>query len=227
MDDPSRVRTLRCWHCKYRSLAFLESFTSLVGLEIATWPDADLESLSGLSHLEYLRIIHLPKVTSLQPLAALNQLKVLRLETSPGWDSSRKVTVVDSLQPIGRLEGLENLELFGIVPQDRSLASLEACRNLRTVRVHVIRRRRQRVSSQQRGYRVTSRLSRVSDRAPLHQPSRNGLLVRSRPIVVSGPWPGSTRTPSSSVITCSRIDRNRAGPSPPGRSKRPIEPANS
>jgi hypothetical protein len=107
-----------------------------VGLDIGSWPDADLESLFGLGHLEYLSILHLPKVSSLQPLAGLSRLKVLRLETSPGWDSSSKVTRVDSLEPIARLASLVSLELFGIVPPDRSLAALEDCPSLRTALFH-------------------------------------------------------------------------------------------
>lgn len=48
--------------------------------------------------------------------------------------------------------------------------------------------------------------------------TRNGLLRRSRPIVVSGPWPGYTRVSSGSVSSRSRMERMSVGPSLVGKS---------
>ena len=52
-------------------------------------------------------------------------------------------------------------------------------------------------------------------------------MVRSRPIVVAWPCPGSTSVSSASGSTRSRSDLVIAAVLPPGRSVRPIEPANS
>jgi len=57
--------------------------------------------------------------------------------------------------------------------------------------------------------------------------ARNGLVARSRPIVVVGPCPGSTTVSSASGSTLVRSERSIAWWSPPGRSVRPMEPANS
>src|SRR5687768_11996911 len=94
---PEEVETLRVWHCKYRTLAALHHFPNLRGLEIATYPDASLDVVSGLKDLRYLRILHLPRVTNLGPLAGLIHLRTLRLSTLPSWDSSRRTTIVESL----------------------------------------------------------------------------------------------------------------------------------
>lgn len=47
--SPKRFVTARVWHCRYETLAPLESLTALEGLDIATYPDASLEPLAGLS----------------------------------------------------------------------------------------------------------------------------------------------------------------------------------
>src|SRR5680860_1391699 len=56
--------------------------------------------------------------------------------------------------------------------------------------------------------------------------SRNGLEARSVATVVAGPWPGSTSVSFASVSTLSRNDSSIAAWSPPGRSVRPMLPAN-
>lgn len=91
--------------------------------------------LEHLTQLRYLRIVHLPKVSSLAPLAALSRLRSLSLATLPSWDGSKKI-VVDSLAPLTELPALEHLELFGICAPDNSLAPLERCTHLRSVRVN-------------------------------------------------------------------------------------------
>lgn len=53
----------------------------------------------------------------------------------------------------------------------------------------------------------------------------NGFVLRSRPIVVDGPWPGCTTVASSRGRILSAIDSMSCGNEPPGRSVRPIEPA--
>src|SRR5450631_3542875 len=73
-------------------------------------------------------------------------------------------------------------------------------------------------------------LGEATDRADFaHEanPCRYGLVARSRFIVVAGPCPGSTSTSSARGRITSRRLRFMASPSPPARSVRPIEPANS
>lgn len=121
---PLEIRSARLWHCKYRSLVPLSEFKNLEVLVIATYPDDSFQLLSPLPHLRYLRVLHLPKVSDLDPLAQLGQLESLSLETLPSWDASGKRQVVSSLQPISQLQSLRHLELLGVVPADGKLTPL-------------------------------------------------------------------------------------------------------
>jgi hypothetical protein len=132
---PSEVTALRVWHCKYKSLEGLSDFVNLKTLVIATYPDADLAPLTGLSTLEYLSIVHLPKVSDLAPLSQLQELNTIRLHTLPSWDSSGRHTTVRSLAPLADLPGLAHLELFGVLPEDSKLDDLESCPSLESIRV--------------------------------------------------------------------------------------------
>src|SRR5689334_3516641 len=109
-----QARSMRIWHCKYRTLDAITQFRQLRILSIAGLPDAPLEAIGSLDQLEWLSILHLPKVTSLAPLGRLSRLRCLSLQTTPGWDGSNKRTTVDSLQPLAELPALEHLGLFGI-----------------------------------------------------------------------------------------------------------------
>ena len=129
------VTSMIVWHCKFATLRSLASFTNLRALKIATYPDASLEPLLGLNHLEWLSVVHLPKVNDLEPLTMLSKLVSLELATLPSWDASRKRQVVKSLHPLGRIPRLAHLALFGVIPEDKSLAPLEAISSLRTARV--------------------------------------------------------------------------------------------
>lgn len=133
--EPSEGTALRVWHCKYKSLEGLSDFVNLRTLVIATYPDADLAPLTGLSNLEYLSIMHLPKVSDLAPLSQLKKLNTIRLSTLPSWDSSGKQTTVRTLAPLAELPDLTHLELFGVLPEDGTLHDLENCRSLESIRV--------------------------------------------------------------------------------------------
>ena len=126
-SDPEadKITALRVWHCKYVSLAPIVLYPNLTTLVVATYPDADLEPIASLKALEYLSILHLPRVTDLTPLATLSRLRTLRMATLPGWDASGKVTEVDSLRPLALLPELTHLELFGVRPASGSLGDLE------------------------------------------------------------------------------------------------------
>jgi hypothetical protein len=134
--DGKDLSSLRVWHCKYASLASLREFSYLRGLDIATFPDASLDPLSALTELRYLSILHLPRVADLGPLRGLVSLRMLRLRTLPSWDSSRKRTFVESLEPLGFLDALRHVELLGVVPADASLAPLERLADLKTANFH-------------------------------------------------------------------------------------------
>lgn len=128
--DPLAVERLRIWHCGYKTLGPVASFKNLRALAIATFPDATLESLESLEQLQDLRVLHLPKVTDLQPLAKLTHLETLTLEVLPSWGASRKRTVVASLEPLIHIAGLKHLSLLGVVPTERSLSVLDRCKSL-------------------------------------------------------------------------------------------------
>lgn len=131
VEDQGALRTLRVWHCKYWTLEPIASFRKLRGVEIASYPDESFDLLSELKELRYLHVLHLPRVTDLEPLSALSELVTLRLATLPSWDSSGKKSIVRSLAPLAALPALQHLELFGVVPENRSLAPLEHAQSLR------------------------------------------------------------------------------------------------
>ncbi|MGQ2913153.1 hypothetical protein [Aeromicrobium sp.] len=125
----------------HRSLDGLARFTNVRTLVIASYPNADVAPPAHLRRLHYLSPVHLPNVTDLTLLGEPTELRTLRLATLPSWDSSGKVTTVDSLQPLAELPHLAQLELFGVRPESRSLGALESSRSLRTARVSTFPRR--------------------------------------------------------------------------------------
>ena len=135
VDDPRAVRSVRLWNCKFQSSP-VRQFENLEGLAILSLRDESLEFLVGLSRLRYVLIVQLPQVSDLDGLRDLPSLEVLRLSTAPSWDYSGGRTVVHSIEPIAALPSLLHLELFGVVPEDRSLAPLEECKTLTTARFH-------------------------------------------------------------------------------------------
>lgn len=130
----SKIRTLRIWHCKYKSLQAVAEFQNLEELVIASFPDASLGILSSLRKLRYLSILHMPKVSELEVLSSLLNIESLSLSTSPAWDSARKRTVVASLKPLVDMKALKHLELFGVSAADKSLTVLEQCISLKSAR---------------------------------------------------------------------------------------------
>jgi hypothetical protein len=128
------AKSLRIWHCRYKTLSPVGDLLKLRTLVIATYPDESLDLLRPLRDLRQLHILHMPKVRDLSPLAALERLEFLSLATLPSWDPSGKVTEVVSLEPIARLPALRYLGLFGVVPKPKSLAALTRCRHLMAAR---------------------------------------------------------------------------------------------
>src|SRR5512143_2963022 len=134
LEAPESIRTARVWHCRYKTLRPLATLSHLETLVIATYPDDSLETVGALRHLRYLSILHLPKVQELLPLGGLEHLETLSLATLPSWDASRRKQIVSSLEPLVQLPHLRHLELFGVVPADRSLAVLQSCPALESAR---------------------------------------------------------------------------------------------
>jgi hypothetical protein len=134
IENESNIRSLRIWHCKYKSLRDVAKLESLEELVIATFPDDTLDFLLSLRRLRFLGILHMPKVTTLAGLENLAALETLSLATSPAWDAAKKLTVVESLEPISRISSLKHIELFGVCSANKSLAMLEQCQGLQTAR---------------------------------------------------------------------------------------------
>ena len=133
--DAAEMTALKLWFCAFDDLSGLERYTSLRTLVVAGFPERSLDVLTGVPSLTHLRLIHLPGVTDLAPLAKLPLLETLSLATLPSWDSSGKVTEVASLEPLRQLPALRSLELLGVRPKDRSLRPLQRSASLRSVRV--------------------------------------------------------------------------------------------
>jgi len=134
LEDPPAVGSVRVWGCKYQTLAPLASLHRLRTLVILNFPDERLDFVGELQALQYLSIIHLPKISDLSPLEGLKHLETLSLHTAPGWDAGSKKIEVNSLAPVARLPSLKHLSLFGVVPEDLSLRPLELCKSLRSAR---------------------------------------------------------------------------------------------
>ena len=131
----ARFVSARILHCGYDSLAGINRLRNLQKLEIVGYPDPSLAPLQGLFRLEHLSIVHLPGVTSLEPLSGLTSLRRLTLATLPAWDPDRKPVEVDSLEPLGALLALEEVNLFGVRSVDRSVKVLWRIPSLRRARL--------------------------------------------------------------------------------------------
>jgi hypothetical protein len=134
-EIPAGLDSLCVWHCKYRTLRPIADLRHLRALKIASFPDDTLEFLSELKELEWLSILHLPKVTSLLPIGQMRPLRWLELQTLPSWDASGKRTIVESLGPLADLPVLQHVSLLGVVPESRSLQDLQGSRILKTARL--------------------------------------------------------------------------------------------
>ena len=88
----------------------------------------DLDWAAPLRSLDVLALEHLPKVRSLEPLAALTQLRSLGVEGS--MDSTVRV---HSLAPLSALTRLEYLFLTSLRADDRSLRPLHSLHALKAL----------------------------------------------------------------------------------------------
>ena len=116
----------------------LAPLSSLRHLEL-TDPNV-LGGLDQLEQLESFMLYAFPRITSLDLVGTLANLKKLMLSTPPGYDASRKYYEVESFEPLARLTHLESLTMRGIVPKSGGLEPIHRLTQLRRVditHVHV------------------------------------------------------------------------------------------
>jgi hypothetical protein len=94
------------------------------------YPLSSLAPIGKMIKLRRLQMIHLPKVTRLDPLSTLVELEELRIETLPSWDASGKTLVVESLKPLEGLRKLRFLAMAGVVAGDGDLSPLASLKKL-------------------------------------------------------------------------------------------------
>lgn len=135
VPDAKKISSLRVWYCKYATHLKIAEFSNLESLAIAGFPDKSFGMLVNLGKLANLKLLHMPLISDLGDLGEISSLESLSLATLPSWDSSGKVLTVASLAPLAKLPRLQHLELFGIVSEDRSLATLHECKQLKSLRV--------------------------------------------------------------------------------------------
>jgi DNA-binding XRE family transcriptional regulator len=88
-----------------------------------------LGQIATLSHVTQLHIEHGGKITSLEPLANMTQLKGLTITTPTGWIA--KLLPLPTLKPLAHIGGLEYLNLAGVAIQSDGLQPLQNLRKLR------------------------------------------------------------------------------------------------
>jgi len=94
-----------------------------------------LQGAAALPHVRELVLLHIPKIRSLEPLAALHDLEILTISTLPSWDASRKCLEIESLQPLQELTNLRALNLTGVRPVQGGLRPLQALKGLRRLEI--------------------------------------------------------------------------------------------
>jgi len=134
-DQPDRVLSLKVWYSRVADWTALEVFTNLHTLEVAGYDHSNFEPVSSLYRLKELRLLHFPKVSSLSPLANLNALENLALESLPSYDASGKFLNVESFSPLAQLPKLRQLRIFGVRACDRSLHALSQMVSLSTIHI--------------------------------------------------------------------------------------------
>ena len=125
--DVTRVKIFGLKH----NLAPLATLASLRHLDLT-----DPQTLDGLERIEQLEALTLyafPRITSLDAVGKLHNLKNLHLSTPPGYDASRQCYEVESFEPLAALANLETLTMRGIVPKAGGLDPIRRLTNLRRV----------------------------------------------------------------------------------------------
>ncbi len=125
--DVTRVKIFGLKH----NLAPLATLASLRQLDL-TDPHT-LDGLERFEQLETLTLYAFPRITSLDVVGTLHNLKKLMMSTPPGYDASRQCYEVESFEPLAALANLETLTMRGIVPKAGGLDPIGRVTNLRRV----------------------------------------------------------------------------------------------
>lgn len=115
---------LRIDFCGKHRLQEIGRHSHVKALELNVFHPESLEGLESFAALEYLFIVHAPKITSFAPLASLAQLKGLLVTTPPSWDASRRTIRIQTIAPLSNLRQLEQLSLTGVEPTTDGLQPL-------------------------------------------------------------------------------------------------------
>jgi hypothetical protein len=128
---PTNATSMRVWYCGVRSFEFLKRFPKLRVLFVAGWSDSDLSALAYLTELRRLKIVHLPKVTSLTTLPVLPRLEEVSLSILASEDP--KLRPIESWDPLCRLPSLKMAYLHGLQPARGGILSFAKAPKLRTL----------------------------------------------------------------------------------------------
>ena len=131
--DILSARALDLTAVRNTDLTFLRSNSSLRVLYLVE--PHTLQDVSALGQVRELVLLHMPKVHSLEPLAALRELEILTISTPASWDASRKCMEIESLDPLQHLTGLRALSLTGVRPMQGGLRPLHAMEGLRHLEI--------------------------------------------------------------------------------------------
>jgi hypothetical protein len=131
--DIMSARALEMTAVRDTDIAFLRGNPNLRVLYLVE--AQTLQGIAALPQIRELVLLHIPKVRSLEPLAALRDLEVLTISTPPSWDASRRCIEVDSLDPLKKLAGLIALSLTGVRPLHGGLRPLRELKGLRRLEV--------------------------------------------------------------------------------------------
>jgi len=94
-----------------------------------------LACLTDVPDLEVLAIQHFPKISSLEPLRSLSNLRYLSLTTTIGWDGTNRHLTIDSFEPLVSLQKLELVQILGVVPKWGRLEPLSRIASLRKLSI--------------------------------------------------------------------------------------------
>lgn len=125
------VETLVVHDLRTATLSLLESFPNLKTLMIwGNTKTSKLIELASLKKLEVLGLEHFPKVTAIDEISLIRNLKMLRLTGSV--DTALKI---DTLEPLANLQELELLHITNLQVSDESLSFVKKLRSLKELQV--------------------------------------------------------------------------------------------
>lgn len=124
------LRVLRLNGAIGDDLGFLAELAHLRILGLESLKTSSVRGIEALRRVECLVIDHAQRLTSLDPIANLDELRHLSISTPASWDPARRCIEVDTLAPLGELARLEHLTLRGVRPSADGLRPLERLKAL-------------------------------------------------------------------------------------------------